>query len=255
MTRILTDAGGVRGVRLESGEEISAPVVATSCDPRQTLLRLLVPGAITLGLRRRMEAFRTRGTTAQVLLALSGRPVYRCRPGGAVELARTGGRLDDLERAFDAVKYRSLPESPVLEIHQPTLAAPELAPAGHAVLSVLVHFVPRDLSPDWDARARERLGDRVVEILERVAPGSAAAIVARSVLSPVDIERRYGVSGGHPHHGEHALDQILVRPAPECAAHATPVPGLFLCGSGSHPGGGLTCAPGSLAASRILGGG
>jgi len=153
------------------------------------------------------------------------------------------------------VKYRRVSETPVLEIHVPTVADPTLAPPGRAVLSVLVHFAPYDLAQGWTDEARDRLGDRVVEILERHAPGIGSTVLARRVLSPADLEARYGLWGGHLHHGEHALDQILIRPIPECAGYKTPVPGLYLCGSGAYPGGGLTCAPGALAAAAVLDGG
>jgi phytoene dehydrogenase-like protein len=130
--------------------------------------------------------------------------------------------------------------------------AADLAPSGQAVVSVLVHFAPHDLRPAWDSGAREHLGDRVMALIEPHAPGLSASVLARRVLTPIDIEERYGVSGGHIHHGEHALDQLLVRPAPGSVGSRTPVPGLYLSGSGSHPGGGLTCGPGARAAATIL---
>jgi phytoene dehydrogenase-like protein len=226
--------------------------VAASCDPKRTFLELLPSGAVSSRLEDRIRTLRTRGTTARVLLALSGPPRFTAHPGETVEFACTGADLDDLERAHDAVKYGEIAERPVLEIHVPTASAPELAPPGHAVVSVLVHFAPYGLRDGWSDARRERLADRVLAILEQHAPGISAEVVAREVLSPVDLETRYGVSGGQIHHGEHGLDQRLVRPAPDCARYLTPLPGLFLCGSGSHPGGGLTCAPGALAAGAIL---
>ena len=250
--RVLLGRHSVEGVALAGGEEIRAVVVAASCDPKRLFLELLSPGSIARRLEHRIEKFRTRGTTAQVLLALNRPLRFACRPEQPVELARTGGDLIRLERAFDAVKYRKLPDEPVLEVHVPTVSCPGLAPDGHEVASILVHFVPYDLEPGWDDEQQERLADRVVTILERHAPGVTAATVARQVLSPVDLEARYALTGGHVHHGEHALDQLLIRPAPECVGYRTPIPGLFLCGSGSHPGGGLTCAPGRLAARAIL---
>ena len=132
----------------------------------------------------------------------------------------------------------------MLEIAVPSAASPDLAPDGHSVLSVLVHFTPYDLEPEWNDSERERLGDQVMGILDRHLPGVSSNVVAGVVLGPPDIEKRYGVTGGHIHHGEHALDQLLIRPTPECLHHATPIDGLYLCGGGSHPGGGLTCAPG-----------
>ena len=250
---IVTGGGRVEAVVLEGGERIEAPIVAASCDPKQVFLRLLPPGSVTHRLERDMRRFRSRGTAAQILLALDAPPRFACRPEAGADRAFTGGDLDSLEKAHDAIKYRRFSERPILDIHVPTVTSPDLAPAGHGVVSILVHFAPRDLDPGWDDAARERLGETVREILERHAPGTSASIVSGQVTTPEDIETRYGITGGHIHHGEHAIDQILIRPAPGCTSYATPVPGLYLCGSGSHPGGGLSCAPGSFAAEAILG--
>ena len=249
---IRVENGRARGVTLEDGTNLDASVVAASCDPKQTLLRLLPPGSLSARAESQVRSFRTRGLTAQVLLAVSGPPSFEGQNGSAVEYARTGSRLDDLERAFDAVKYRSIAETPILDIHVPTVSSPHLAPEGHAVISVLVHYVPHDLEGGWDDARRQRLGDGVVSILERYVPGLSHSVVGREVRTPVDLERRYGTWEGHLCHGEQGLDQMLIRPAPPCSRYATPVEGLFLCGSGSHPGGGLTCLPGSLAARAIL---
>jgi phytoene dehydrogenase-like protein len=238
---------------LAGGERIEAPVVAASCDPKHLFLNLLAPGVIPYRLEHRIRMFRTRGTTAQLLLALDTPVRFACRPeANGIAFARTGGSLTRLEKAFDAVKYRTFSETPALEVHVPTVAAPDLAPAGHSVMSVLIHFAPYDLEAGWDEAQKERLGNRVVEILETHVPGLKSTIVSGQILSPRDLEERYGITGGHIHHGEHSLDQLLMRPAPECSEYRTPVPGLFLCGAGSHPGGGLTCGPGALAASSIL---
>jgi len=244
-------ADTVRGVRLESGEELQAPVVAASCHPRQVFLGLVPRRALSFQLAHRIESYRSRGTTAQVLFALRAplRSASTAADDAAV-FAHTARNLDDIERAFDAVKYRRLPERPILEIHVPSTATPELCPPGQAVVSVHVHFVPYDLEPGWGPGERERLGDRVQEILEPHC--GSREVVARCVLAPPDLEARYALPGGSIHHGEHSLDQLLVRPAPECSRYRTPVPGLFLCGGGSHPGGGLTCMPGTLAARAIL---
>ena len=242
--RIVVDSGAVKGVVVVGDEQIEAGAVAASCDPKHTLLELLAPGVLPYRAAERIRGFRTRGTTAQVLLALDATPRFAARPDEAVELARTGKNLLAIERAFDAVKYRTIADEPVLEIAVPSVGSPDLAPDGHAVLSVLVHFAPYDLEDGWSDGERERLGDRVMAILDRHVPGVSSNVVAGVVLGPPDIEERYGVTGGPIHHGEHALDQLLIRPTPECLRYATPIEGLYRCGSGSHPGGGLTCAPG-----------
>jgi phytoene dehydrogenase-like protein len=256
VSRILADGAGspVKGVVLDGGVEVRAPVVAASCDPKHLFLTLLPAGAIAYRLEHRVRTWRTRGTTAQVLIAVAGPVRFAAAASDdRIEFARTGGSLVEIERAFDAVKYRRFSETPILDIHVPTVSAPDLAPAGHSVVSILVHFAPYELEGGWDDAQRKALGDRVVAILEKHAPGIGASVVGGDVLSPADIEKRYGATGGHIHHGEHALDQILIRPTPECVGYRTPLAGLYLCGSGSHPGGGLTCRPGALAAGAILG--
>jgi phytoene dehydrogenase-like protein len=250
--RILTSTTGVRGVRLESGEELQASVVASACDPKRTLLEMLPHGIIPVRLEQRIRQFRARGTTAQVLLAIDGPVVFAGNAGEPVEFARTGGDLDRIEQAYDPIKYRSIADAPILDVHVPTVRCPDLAPPGHSVVSVLVHFVPYDLDAGWDEPQRERLGRIVVSQLERHLPGLISAVRGRRVLAPPDLDHHYGLTGGQIHHGDHALDQLLVRPVPDCSRYRTPIRGLYLCGSGSHPGGGLTCAPGAHAARTIL---
>jgi phytoene dehydrogenase-like protein len=250
--RILVESERACGVVLDDGAELRAAVVAASCDPRQTFLNLLPATAISSRLEHLIRNFRTRGTTAQLLLALDAPLRFATESESEIEFARCASSLRQLEQAFDAVKHRRLPERPVLEIHVPSVSTPGLAPSGHTVVSALVHFVPFDLEGGWDEDQRERIGDRVLELLERHAPGVSSSVVARKMLAPPDIAAHHGVTNGQIHHGEQSLDQLLVRPVPECNRYRTPLPGLFLCGSGSHPGGGLTCAPGALAARAIL---
>ncbi len=240
------------GVRLASGEKVAARRVAASCDPKQLFLRLVPPAARSRGLTRDVLAFRSRGSSARVDLALSGYPDFLGRPGGRFGAVRIGETLDDLERAADAVKYRRFSARPLLEIRVPTIDDPSLAPAGHHVFSILVHFAAHDLDGGWSDEARAEVGRAVVGRLSEYAPDAAGLEVGRRILTPGDLAARYGLTGGHLYHGEHALDQLLVRPVPDCARYAAPIAGLFLCGSGSHPGGGLTCAPGALAARGIL---
>lgn len=150
------------------------------------------------------------------------------------------------------MKYGRTAETPALDVRVPSVVDAALAPPGGAVVSVLAHGAPRSLHGGWTDAAREAFGDRVVARLESVAPGLAASVVGRQVLSPADLEVVHGLPGGHADHGEQSLDQLLCRPAPECAGHATPLPGLFLGSMGSWPGGGVTGLPGRLAARALL---
>jgi phytoene dehydrogenase-like protein len=251
--RIRVADGRVSGVTLAGGQTIETTTVASSCEPKRTLLELVAPTDLPLRVEKQIRVYRTRGTTAKVNLALKALPEFIGRPGQQFEVIRIAGSLADLERAFDAVKYRRFSPTPYLDIRIPSLADTSLAPAGHHVASILVQCAPYDLEGGWSEAEREVLGETVVATLDRYAPCLTERIVAREVLTPVDLEVRYGLTGGHVHHGEHGLDQMLfMRPALSCGRYATPLAGLFLCGSGSHPGGGITCGPGALAAKAIL---
>ncbi|MCH7870545.1 MAG: NAD(P)/FAD-dependent oxidoreductase [Planctomycetes bacterium] len=252
VSRIRIANGRIAGVTLTGGDEIDAPVVAASCDPKTTFLKLLAPSDVPSGLGQHIRSYRMNGVTAKINLAIKGPLRFTSRPELDVERAVIAESLDDIERAFDAVKYRQFSQRPVLDICVPTVANPELAPEGHSVVSILVYYAPYDLEGGWTDQQRDKLGDTVVNVLKDYVPDIESKIIAREVLTPLDIEARYGVTGGHIHHGDHTLDQLIVRPCPECARYETPIDGLYLCGSGSHPGGGLTCMPGFLAAQRML---
>ncbi len=254
VTRIRLDQGRVAGVILASGEAIDAPVVLSSADPKRTMLRLLPPGTLPLKIEQEFRRLRCRGTAAKVHLALSG-PLELAGDGRLHEAVSIGGgHVDDLERAFDAIKYRRFSDCPHLDVRVPTVADPSLAPPGHHVVSILASFAPYELEGGWTAEASERLGDAVVSALERHAPGLREQIVTREVLTPADLEARFALTGGQLHHGEHALDQLLVmRPTASAPRYRTAVPGLFLGGSGSHPGGGVRPTAGMLAAEAVLG--
>ena len=244
--------GAATGVVLASGEAIASGSIAASCDPRTLFLDLVPAGTLPVAFEHRVGVIRARGTTAKVHLALDRHLEFAARPGARVDRARTGTTLDDLERAFDPVKYGRTSEHPVLDIHVPSVVSPAMAPDGCDSVSLVVHYAPHALSGGWTDEARARLGDAATAALERVAPGVTKAVVAREVLSPADIASRYHVCGGHIHHAEHGLDQLAIRPTLETMRYATPVANLYLCGSGSHPGGGVTCAPGALGAAAIL---
>jgi phytoene dehydrogenase-like protein len=255
VSAIRSTRGSVDGVTLANGEEIDTRIVASSVDPKRTLLRLVDAAEVGPTLGWRAEHIRTPGTVAKVTLVLDALPPF------GVEEERLRGRiviapgLDYLERAFNDSKYGRISEHPFLEATIPTLFDPRLAPEGTHILSVLFQYAPRHLrDADWDEGACERVADRAVQTLEAHAPGITERIVARHVVSPADLESEYGLSGGHPMHGEHALDQFFAwRPLLGHARYRLAgVRGLYLCGAGAHPGGGVTGGPGQNAARAIL---
>jgi phytoene dehydrogenase-like protein len=244
------EGGRVRGVALEGGEDVDAGAVVATCDPVSAILRLVPREERTPRLTRRMATYRCAGSTAVVNLALGAAPRFAGRPDLTASVVRTGATFDEQERAFDPAKYGHVGDAPLLEIHLASHVDASCAPAGGATVTVFAHAVPASPPGGWTAELRERLGDAVQAALERCAPGTGASVKAREILAPPDLEERYGVSGGHLLHGEHGLDQLLARPVPECAS-GTPWPGFVLGGAGSWPGGGLTGAPGALAAARV----
>jgi phytoene dehydrogenase-like protein len=258
--RIVGNNGSVGGVVLKSGEEIAAKTVVSSADPKQTFLQLLEPAQLPPDFTFRLRNYRSVGTTAKVNLALAALPdVPALRESGERAEAALAGRIhigpeiDYLERAFDAAKYGRFPEAPWLDVTLPTLSDPSLAPAGKHVLSVIVHHAPYALSgTDWNAQ-RDALGETVVRTLGGYAPDLPGKILSRQVLTPLDLEETFALTGGHLFHGELALDQLFtMRPLLEWARYRTPLRGLYLCGSGTHPGNGLTGLSGANAAREIL---
>ena len=240
--------GTVTGVALATGEEIDAPIVASGADPKTTLLELVDPVTLGPALSWEVENLRTPGAVAKMNLALDGLPQF-----DGVEAERLQGRIvvaggiDDLERAFDAWKYGELADAPYLEATLPSLLDPSLAPEGRHVMSVVAQWIP------YEEQDADRLGDVVLKRLEGVAPGITGLVRERQVLLPQDLERDYGLTGGHPLHVEPGLDSFFAwRPLLGFARYRMPVRGLYLCGSGAHPGGGITGGPGANAARVIL---
>jgi len=208
---------------------------------------------------RAVRNIRYRGVWAKVNLALAELPRIPGLPAdgksaGSIVISPS---LDYLERAYDDAKYGRVSGHPYLEARIPTLTDPSLAPKGRHVMSVHVQYAPYHLRGGaWDDAARDALGDRVVATLGEYAPDLPGKVLHRQVLTPLDLEREFSLPEGHAYHGEMTLDQILwMRPVPECSRHGTPVRGLFLCGSGTHPGGGIAGGAGAGAARAILNGG
>ncbi|MBA2382128.1 MAG: NAD(P)/FAD-dependent oxidoreductase, partial [Chloroflexi bacterium] len=252
----------VTGVALAGGGELRATVVVSGLDPKRTLVELSDPVTIGPSMRWRAANYRTPGVVAKVNLVVDRLPPFTAAAGDEEQLLR--GRIlvapgiDAIEHAFDAAKYGRVSDTPVLEATIPSLVDPSLvegAPAGTHVLSITAQYAPyrlRDGAWDDDGRA-DAFADRVVAVLDDLAPGLAASITAREVISPLDLEREYGLTGGHPLHGEQALDQFFLwRPFLGSGRYRLPVDGLYLCASGAHPGGGITGQPGQNAAREIL---
>ena len=258
VARIRIAKGAACGVTLVSGEEIAARTVISNADPKTTLLRLVEPLAIDPSVAQAARRIRSRGTVAVVKLALDSLPEFSGTGREPQYLAgriQIGSSLDELERAFDATKYGRLPERPYLDVTIPSIADSSLAPVGKHVLSAWVQFPPYHLRDRSWSTAREELAEIVVGRIEEHAPGFAASVLARDVLSPLDLEQRFGVGEGCLYHVEPALDQCLyMRPMPRWARYRMPIEGLYLCSSGTHGGGGLTGLAGRNAARRVLAG-
>jgi phytoene dehydrogenase-like protein len=251
--------GAVTGVALTDGEEISVEAVVSGADPKRTFFNLLDPSQLDPTFANRLKNFRANGTVAKVNLALGGLPIFSALDATESSLKSLAGRIhigpeiDYLERAFDASKYGDLSKAPWLDVTIPTILDPSLAPDGKHVLSAYVQFAPYKLREEnWDTRRKE-LGDTVVKTLAAYAPNLPDLIEYMQVITPKDLETSYGFTGGHIFHGELALDQLFtMRPVLDWARYKTPIRGLFLCGSGTHPGNGLTGASGANAAREII---
>lgn len=249
--RIRVEQGRAVGVTLASGETLDASLILATSDPKKVFLELIAPGTLPIHIEDEFRRIRMRGTAAKVHLALSAPLDLAARPGQYYEHIRIGGgHIDDLERAFDAIKYKEMSPKPHLEIRVPTVADPSLAPAGHHVVSILVSYAPHQINGGWTEKRKADLLEAVLKALEQHAPDVRKRIVGQEVLTPADIETRYALTGGQLHHGEPALDQMLVmRPTPSATAYATSVAGLVLGGSGSHGGSGVSPTAALLAAS------
>jgi phytoene dehydrogenase-like protein len=258
--KVLVKGGRAAGVVLEGGEEIAARAVVSNADPRTTFLRLVDPVELEPDFLAKIRAYRSKGAAAKLNLALAGLPNFEALKGeDGARTAKLSGRIhvgpeiDYLERAFDAAKYGDFSPAPYLDVTIPTVNDPSLAPEGRHVMSIYAQFAPRDLKRgDWPARGDE-FADAVVKTLAQYAPDLDSLILARQIVTPDELEREYGLAGGHPLHGEMSLDQFYAfRPLIGWAQYRTPINGLYLCGAGTHPGGGVTGAPGANAAREIL---
>jgi phytoene dehydrogenase-like protein len=251
---VRADAEGQRisGVELGNGELIEAPRVVSATDPQRTFLNLLGARHLEIEFTNRIHRLRCEGYVAKLHLALKGLPSFTGldSPNGRMIIAPS---MDAIEFAFDDAKYGHCSQNPVMECFVPSLGDPSLAGEGQHVLSANIMYVPANLKGGWSDAARDAVTQRVLAELETYAPGIRELVLHAELLTPDDLDQKYHVTGGHWHHTEFAVDQMLMmRPTYQAAQYSTPIPGLYLCGAGSHPGGGLTGAPGHNAAREIL---
>ena len=241
-----------RGVRLADGEELAADRVVSGADVKNTFLKLVGVEHLDIGFTNRIRRLRCDGFVAKLHLALDGLPEIPGLPDAKGRMI-IAPDLDALEFTYDAAKYGELPDDPVMEFVIPSVHEAAMAPDGKHVLSAHVMYVPYSLKGGWTDSARAELCGRAIDTLETHAPGIRNLVIDREFLTPADLERQFLVTGGHWHHTEFAMDQMLMmRPTYEAAQYTTPIPGLLLCSAGCHPGGDLTGAAGHNAAMELL---
>ncbi|MBM4417885.1 MAG: NAD(P)/FAD-dependent oxidoreductase [Chloroflexi bacterium] len=256
--RILIRNGSTRGVLLASGEEIEARVVVSNADPKRTFTRLLDSAELPDDFRAEVEAYRCVGSSFKMNLALDGLPDYRAVPGTAPGPQHRGTThicpdLATMERGWEDASNGRTSQRPLIEITIPSVYDPSLAPPGKHVMSMFVQYAPYHLVGTTWVEERDRFADRVIDTVAEYAPNLKQIILHRHCLSPLDLETRFGLTGGNIFHGEMSLDQLFsLRPFPGWSRYETPIRGLYLCGSGTHPGGGVMGAPGHNAARAIL---
>jgi len=256
VARVLVRHGRATGVALENGDEITARVVVSGLDPKRTFLKLIesehLPDDFVDSIRR----FKIRGSSGKVNLSLSELPKFTCLPRdgphlrGAISISPS---VDYLERAYDDAKYGNFSRRPYMDIIIPSMIDPGMAPPGKHVMSIFVQYAPSDLEGGWNETRREAFGDAVIDTLAQYAPNLPGAILHRQVITPWDLERDIGLTQGNIFHGELSLHQLFfLRPAPSWADYRTPLDNFYQCGSGTHPGGGISGTSGRLAALRVL---
>jgi phytoene dehydrogenase-like protein len=256
ISKIIVKNGKALGVILENGDEIRANVVSSSVDPRNTFVRMIEPGNLPKEFMEDINRYKFRGSSGKVNLALDGLPDFTCLPGagghlrGAISVSPS---VDYMERAYDEAKYGRYSRGPYIDMVIPSLTDPSLAPPGKHVMSCFVQYAPYKLTEGtWDEK-KEEFGDNVMNTIAQYAPNIKNLIVGRQVITPLDLEREWGLTEGNIFQGELSLEQLFfLRPVPGWAQYRTPISNLYMCGSATHPGGGIMGASGRLAALEIL---
>jgi len=244
------------GVALKNGHEYHSKIVISALDPKQTFLKLIDENELPDEFLKDIKNFKIRGSSGKVNLALDGLPNFKSLPGdgphlkGAISISPN---YDHLEKAYDDAKYGNFSQEPYMDIILPSVLDPQMAPPGKHVMSCFVQYAPYDIIGGWDDIKREAFGDAVINTLSRFAPNIKDIILHRQVLTPKDLETTFGLTEGNIFHGELTLQQLFaLRPASQFANYTTPIKNYYQCGSGTHPGGGITGSPGEMAAKKIL---
>jgi phytoene dehydrogenase-like protein len=254
--KIIVKNGCACGVALQGGEEISASVISSSVDPHLTFEKFLEPNELPGDFLAEVKRYKFRGSSGKVNLALNALPEFKCMPGegahlrGALSISPS---VEYMERAYDDAKYGKFSRRPYVDTVIPSLTDPSVAPPGKHVMSCFVQYAPYKLAEGtWDDQ-REAFGDNVIDTLSEYIPNLKKIIIARQVLTPLDLEREFGLTQGNIFQGELSLEQLFfLRPVPGWAYYKTPVENLYMCGSATHPGGGIMAAPGRIASQVIL---
>jgi phytoene dehydrogenase-like protein len=256
VSQVIVKGGRAAGVALENGDELRAKVVLAAADPKRSFLQFVEAKHFPDEFVEQIRNFRVRGSSGKVNIALSELPQFTCLPGesplhkGAISISPS---IDYIERAYDEAKYGQFSKNPYIDMIIPSMIDRDMAPPGHHVMSCFVQYAPYDIEGGWDDAKRDAFGETVIRTIERYAPNIRRAIVGKQVITPKDIERIAGITGGNIFHGELLLHQLFfLRPSPQWADFRTPLPGYYFGASGAHPGGGVMGAAGKLAADEVL---
>jgi phytoene dehydrogenase-like protein len=259
VSKILVHNGRAEGVRLENGEELRAAAVLSNADPKRTFFQFCQDADLDKSFLKRISQFKTESAVIKLNIALKELPSFTCLPGTSPGLQHAGSldispTPDWVQDAYEDAMHGGLSRKPYIEAYMQSATDPSVAPAGCHTISMFCQYAPYHLrGRAWSDEVKHEMADRIIDTVTAFAPNFADAILHRQVLSPLDIEQRYGMPNGNIFHGEITPDQLFsLRPAPECARYRTPIEGLYLCGSGTHPGGGVMGAPGHNAAKALL---
>jgi phytoene dehydrogenase-like protein len=257
IAEIIVKDGKAKGVALSNGDELFADIVSSSVDPRQTFVKFIGKEHLPEEFLEEVRRYKFRGSSGKVNLALDALPDFKCMPGagahlrGAISISPS---VEYMERAYDDAKYGNYSRHPYIDIVIPSLTDPSVAPPGKHVMSCFVQYAPYKLRAglNWDGE-KKAFGESVIDTISEYAPNIKNIILHQQVLTPLDLEREFGLTEGNIFQGELSLEQLFfLRPVPGYAQFRTPIKNLYLCGSATHPGGGIMGAPGRLAALEIL---